>query len=192
MIIKGVEFPEQLILDQRDGKLVIFAGAGVSLDRPSSLPTFVKLTERIISRKLKNKEKDQLDRILGASKQAGVNVHRAAREIIDMEGSRPTVLHGALLRLFPDPLLVRVVTTNFDRHFTTSAMKLFSPHPEEYHAPALPLGHDFKGIVYIHGSLERDEQRLSLIHISQNLHSTFCRVQSQRPCHALPLQRVTL
>ena len=103
MIIKGVEFPEKLILDQRDGKLVIFAGAGVSRDRPSSLPTFIELTERIISRKLKHKEKDQLDRILGASKQAGVNVHRATREIIDEEGSRPTVLHGALLRLFSDP-----------------------------------------------------------------------------------------
>lgn len=162
MIIKGIEFPEQLILDQRGGKLVIFAGAGVSLDRPSSLPTFIELTERIISRKLKNKEKEQLDRILGANKQAGVNVHRAAREIIDKEGSRPTVLHGALLRLFPDPQLVRVVTTNFDRHFSTSAMKLFSPQPEEYYAPALPLGHDFKGIVYIHGNLERDEQRFVL------------------------------
>ena len=66
MFIKGVEFPEQLILDQRAGKLVIFAGAGVSLDRPSSPPTFIELTEGIIGRKLKKREKDQLDRILGA------------------------------------------------------------------------------------------------------------------------------
>lgn len=49
MIIKGVEFPEQLILDQRAGRLVIFAGAGVSLDPPSSLPNFIDLTEEIVS-----------------------------------------------------------------------------------------------------------------------------------------------
>jgi len=162
MIIKGVEFPEQLIFDQRHGKLVIFAGAGVSLDRPSSLPSFVNLTERIIFRKLKKNEKGQLDRILGANKQTGVNVHRVAREIIDKEGSRPTVLHGALLSLFSDPLTVRVVTTNFDRHFSTSAKKLFSDPLEEYYAPALPLGHEFNGIVYLHGSLEREEQRFVL------------------------------
>lgn len=162
MLIKGVEFPEQLILAQRNGEFVIFAGAGVSLDRPSSLPTFVELTEGIILRKLKNSEKDQMDRVLGASKQAGVNVHLAAREIVDKEGSLPTVLHVALLNLFPDPLTVRVVTTNFDRHFSSAAKKLFSDHPEEYYAPALPLGNDFRGIAYLHGSLERDEQRFVL------------------------------
>ena len=41
-------------------------------------------------------------------------------------------------------------------------MKLFNPQPEEYYAPALPLGHDFKGLIYIHGSIERDEHRLVL------------------------------
>ncbi|MFH7326419.1 DUF4020 domain-containing protein [Desulfurivibrio sp. C05AmB] len=162
MIIKNVEFPEQLILDQRAGKLVIFAGAGVSLDSPSSLPTFVRLTEQIVSRKLKKKEKQQLDRILGAHKQAGLNVHRIAKEIIDKEGSRPTKLHEALLMLFSDSGSIRVVTTNFDRHFSTAAQNLFSNSPEEYYAPALPLGHDFKGVVYLHGSLERDEQRFVL------------------------------
>lgn len=162
MIIKGVEFPEQLILDQREGKLVIFAGAGVSLGKPSSLPDFVTLTELIVSRNLKNNEKDKLDRVLGASKKAGVNVHRVARELIDIEDSRPTALHASLLNLFSDLSTVRVVTTNFDLHFSTVAKKLFSDHLEEYYAPALPLGHDFQGIVYLHGSLERDERRFVL------------------------------
>lgn len=162
MIIQGMEFPEQLFLAQRNGNLVIFAGAGVSLDRPSSLPTFVELTEQVISRKLKAREKDQLDRILGTYNQLGVNVHRIAREIVDREGSRPTLLHGHLLNLFSDMSSVRVVTTNFDRHFSTSAKKLFSKSPEEYYAPALPLGNDFRGIVYLHGSLERDENRFVL------------------------------
>ncbi|MGA2400548.1 MAG: DUF4020 domain-containing protein [Syntrophobacteraceae bacterium] len=162
MIIKGVEFPDQLILDQKEGKLVIFAGAGVSLVKPSSLPDFVTLTEQIVSRKLKNNEKDKLDRVLGASKNAGVNVHRAAKEFINLEGSRPTLLHISLLNLFPDLSTVRVVTTNFDLHFSNAAKKLFGAPPEEYYAPALPLGNDFKGIVYLHGSLNRDEQRFVL------------------------------
>lgn len=162
MIIKGVEFPEQLILDQRAGRLVIFAGAGVSLDPPSSLPNFVDLTEEIISRKLKKYEKAQLDQVLGAGKQAGINVHRATKLIIDREGSRPTILHKSLLNLFPESTSIRVVTTNFDRHFSTAARELFAIPPEEFYAPALPLGHVFRGIVYLHGSLDRDEQRLVL------------------------------
>jgi hypothetical protein len=162
MIVKGVEFPEQLILDQRAGKLVIFAGAGVSLDRPSSLPKFVELTETIVFRKLKNHEKSKLDHVLGASELAGVNVHRAAKEILDRKDSRPTILHKSLLSLFPESMSVRVVTTNFDRHFSSAARELFTESPEEYYAPALPLGNDFKGIVYLHGSLERSEQRFVL------------------------------
>lgn len=162
MIIKGVEFPEQLILDQRAGRLVIFAGAGVSLDRPSNLPNFVELTEAIISRKLKKLEKSQLDQVLGASAHAGVNVHRASKEIIDRAGSLPTALHKSLLNLFPESTSVRVVTTNFDRHFSCAARELFADSPEEFYAPALPLGHDFRGIVYLHGSLERDEKRFVL------------------------------
>jgi hypothetical protein len=111
---------------------------------------------------LKKREKDQIDRILGAYHQTGVNVHRITKEIIDREGSRPTLLHGALLSLFPDLVSVRLVTTNFDRHFSTAATKVFPIGPEEFYAPALPLGHDFRGIVYLHGSLERDEQRFVL------------------------------
>jgi hypothetical protein len=159
MIIRGVEIPEQLILDQRAGKLVIFAGAGISLDRPSSLPDFVELTEAIVCRKLKNHEKSKLDHVLGTYGQAGVNVHKAAKEILDRPDSRPTILHKSLLSLFPESMSVRVVTTNFDRHFSNATRELFTELPEEYYAPALPLGNDFKGIVYLHGSLERDEKR---------------------------------
>lgn len=162
MIIKGVEFPEQLILDQRAGRLVIFAGAGVSLPPPSSLPNFVELTEEVVSRKLKKHEKTQLDRILGAAHHAGTNVHKATRLIIDRAGSRPTPLHKSLLGLSLESSMVRVVTTNFDRHFSTAAKDLFPDRLEEFYAPALPLGHDFTGIVYLHGSLERDEGRFVL------------------------------
>jgi NAD-dependent SIR2 family protein deacetylase len=35
-----VEYPEAVVEAHRDGRLVIFAGAGVSAARPSSIPTF--------------------------------------------------------------------------------------------------------------------------------------------------------
>ena len=44
--IKGVIFPESLLNALRDGRLVAFAGAGVSIGLPAGLPSFRKLAER--------------------------------------------------------------------------------------------------------------------------------------------------
>jgi hypothetical protein len=42
-----VDIPEALLAAQRDGRLVIFAGAGVSMGPPSNLPGFSKLAKQI-------------------------------------------------------------------------------------------------------------------------------------------------
>ena len=47
MKIKGVDFPEPLLNALRDEKLVMFAGAGVSMGPPAGLPSFCKLAERV-------------------------------------------------------------------------------------------------------------------------------------------------
>jgi len=39
MTIAGVNIPDELLQAQREGKLVIFADAGVSIDSPSNLPS---------------------------------------------------------------------------------------------------------------------------------------------------------
>jgi len=52
-------------------------------------------------------------------------------------------LHGDLLRLFDAESGIRLVTTNFDTHFTTAAAELLEHGATVYNAPALPLGHTF-------------------------------------------------
>jgi hypothetical protein len=52
---------------------------------------------------------------------------------------------------------LRIVTTNFDTHLSAAAEARYGPAIETFSAPALPLGRDFRGIVYLHGSLPRRE-----------------------------------
>ena len=48
MRIKSVDFPELPLLNAlRDGRLVAFASAGMSMGAPAELPSFRKLAERV-------------------------------------------------------------------------------------------------------------------------------------------------
>jgi hypothetical protein len=70
---------------------------------------------------------------------------------------------GNLLRLFQSGKSVRLVTTNFDSHFTNAAHTIFTDKEAEvFYAPALPLGNPFQGIVYLHGSVEKSPESLVL------------------------------
>ena len=51
MKIGGVDFPEPVLNALRDGRLVVFAGAGVSMGPPARLPSLCKLAERLENRK---------------------------------------------------------------------------------------------------------------------------------------------
>lgn len=52
-----------------------------------------------------------------------------------------------------------MVTTNYDQHLSALLKELDDEAPE-YLAPALPVGNDFTGIVYIHGRLDQEGRRL--------------------------------
>lgn len=162
MIFSGVKLPDQLRIALEEGRLVVFAGAGISIPEPSGLPSFNDLVRRIagISKdaKIENPEK-----ILGALARKDIKVHTAAAGIVYHPGTRPTDLHRELLRLFGEAGKVRIVTTNFDNHFTDAAKEVLPDWAVgEYHAPALPLGDDFEGIVYLHGAARLDPKRLVL------------------------------
>lgn len=122
MRIGGVDFPQPLLNALRDGQLVVFAGAGVSMGPPARLPGFRKLAEKVAEgtgQSIAASETD--DQFLGRLKEDGVRVHQRATEILQPDKLKPNALHRNLLRLFQekdDP--VRIVTTN--------------------EAPALPLG----------------------------------------------------
>jgi hypothetical protein len=150
----AIEFDESIFEALRDDRLVVFAGAGVSMGPPSNLASFWKLTCDIAQGSGLDPS-EPLDRFLGQLHHRDVAVHDRAAQLLSPEGSAPNALHHELLRLFRTSDQVRLITTNFDLHFETAANALFGAIPDIYSAPALPLGYDFSGIVHVHGSLHR-------------------------------------
>jgi NAD-dependent SIR2 family protein deacetylase len=117
----------------------VFAGAGVSCLPPSSLPLFRPLAEQIgrysgIVRE--NSEREE--RYLGRLHERRINVQEAASEILLNPESKPHELHRLLLEFFSSPKGVRLVTTNFDKHFSTAAEAVFESEVETFYGPALP------------------------------------------------------
>ena len=153
---------------RREGKLAVFAGAGVSVGSPSNLPGFDGLVKCVAEGTPgvdpQDRKKKRFDRFLGELHRggAGVNVHEIVHRELDRPESEPTPLHYELLQLFEGASDVRVVTTNFDPHFTTAARELFEDEVPHCYAPALPPGDDFSGIAYLHGSLEQHPEQLIL------------------------------
>ena len=159
MRIGGVEFPEPLLNALRDGRLVVFAGAGVSMGPPASLPDFGGLARQVAEGTgLSTGEGEPEDRFLGLLKSAGTDVHQIAAQRLQQNNPEPTALHRDLLRLYPRAEDIRMVTTNFDLLFEEAANGLFSSGPRIFHAPVLPLGERFQGIVHIHGSVNEPEE----------------------------------
>jgi len=160
MFFDPIEIPNKLLDAQQQGKLVVFAGAGVSMGKPSDLPDFKALACQIAgSHPLSadiGKYKARLDRFLGELSRKRVDVQTLCREIIDNPASSPTEFHGALLDLFTKPEHIRIVTTNFDNHFRRLSQDR-GYQLDFYHAPALPRGDRFSGVVHLHGSIEKLE-----------------------------------
>jgi hypothetical protein len=156
MKIGSVEIDKRIIAALRDDNLAIFAGAGVSMGAPSKLPSFEELSERIANG-TGYELKSPWDQFLGNLHQKGVKVHQIAAKILSSPDSSPNDLHLNLIRLFRSKDRIRIITTNFDRHFETAAKKLFNDLPDVYYAPALPLGRNFNGIVYVHGYVDKPE-----------------------------------
>jgi hypothetical protein len=163
-----VDIPQELIDARRNGDLAVFAGAGVSVAPPSNLPGFDDLVKLVAQDTPgvdpKERKEKRFDRFLGELHRGGegVNVHEIVHREIDDPDAEPTPLHYELLGLFDEASQVRIVTTNFDRHFTTAARDYFDGEVPHYYAPALPPGDDFSGIAYLHGSVEQTPEELVL------------------------------
>ena len=154
MKIAGIKFPEPLLTAVRNRKLVVFSGAGVSMEEPANLPNFQRLAGMIAEgtgQSLQNSE--PVDRFLGKLKHQGVDVHARAAQVLSRDDLWPTELHRDLLRLCSAAGQVRIVTTNFDLLFELAAKDVFTFEPEIFRAPALPLGQSFNGIVHVHGAV---------------------------------------
>jgi hypothetical protein len=158
----GVDFPLELVRAFRDGDLVLFVGAGASVEPPSDLPRFPDLAARIAADagiELNAYDREHLDEFLGSIAPARLDVHHRVAAIIGDVESNPNVLHDAIVRLAVCSPTPRIVTTNYDQHLSTVLASSGMTLPR-YDAPALPMGDDFKGIVYLHGALRDGPEAL--------------------------------
>lgn len=157
-----IDVPQAVLDAAEAGKLVLFVGAGASRAHPADLPDFVQLVRNIgalVGREPTNDEVRHPDVFLGRLQDNGNDVHQLVANAIDRPGSQPNALHQAIMglaRAYPSP---RIVTTNYDRHLTSSATAA-SLVLDVYEAPALPVGDDFEGVVHLHGSLSQPSRRL--------------------------------
>ena len=157
MKIAEIDFPSPLLSALRDGELVIFAGAGVSMGEPACLPSFKTLAEKIAQGTGEVLQDGEEDRFLGRLHDKGVKVHERAVRELSRNNPKPTALHKNLLRLHQKSEQVRVVTTNFDLLFEEAAQEIFGTVPKVSQAPELPQAQNFYGIAHIHGDLNHPQ-----------------------------------
>ena len=162
MWIRDVDLPSSLVEAHRSGNLVIFVGAGASRDAPSGLPDFRRLTADIaadVEVAVSDRDLDQPNVLLGRLADQRVDVRRRVASRLGLPSSQPNRLHEAIVGLAAARPPVRIVTTNYDRHLSTLLGER-DPDVVEYTGPALPMGDDFAGLVYIHGSLLQEPRHL--------------------------------
>lgn len=160
VICGPLDIPDDVVTALEQERLVIFAGAGVSMGPPAKLPGFRQLAQEIAGNPNQTIDKP-IDEFLGDLAEAGVKVHDLCRSIIDRPSRSHNAVHVDLLRLFRSAENVRIVTTNFDPHFSGAA-KVLNWQVNTFEAPMLPLGRDFSGIVHLHGSIRGLPRRLVL------------------------------
>ena len=156
MLFNSIDFPHEIIKAARENRLVVFAGAGVSVGSPTNFPGFSDLIEEIYYDKYgTNIKKDKEDRFpadiyAGDLERKGVDIHNRVANKLSSRDAKPNDLHKSILRLYSNKK-IRIVTTNFDVMFEEA----FGEDERVciYNAPALPDGSDFSGIVHIHGNV---------------------------------------
>jgi len=162
MWFANVDIPEEVVAAHRDGKLVLFVGAGASMGPPSSLPDFASLAKRIALQSNFHLTEDEIlrpDLALGRMKLDGIDVHVRVADLVSDSSSKPNRLQTAIIDLALAAPVLRIVTTNYDRHLT-AVLEDRGAVFEEFAASALPVGDDFEGLIHLHGGLHQDPSRL--------------------------------
>ena len=153
MYFNGIDFPNEIVESIKNGKLVVFAGAGASVDKPTSLPNFETLTEMIAEDTGKTLGKNDLCEVfLGALEAQGIDARGLAAEILSGTCLEHNKLHEAIVDLFNCRDDIKIVTTNYDQMFE-HVVQSRDEGIDVYNAPTLPLGDDISGVVHIHGNV---------------------------------------
>lgn len=166
MLFSDTDIPTALVDAAFSGSLVVFAGAGVSMQAPLRFPSFDKLVDIIkedvdpanrLRERYSSKGTNEIiyretpEQYLSYLESKGHNIRKACTAHLSTKGV-VCELHSNLVRLFPHSGPVRIVTTNFDDGFEIAATSAGRDYPV-YNSPALPLGSDVSGIVHLHGSI---------------------------------------
>jgi hypothetical protein len=160
-----VDLPDEILDAHERGELVFFVGAGVSLSSPSNLPLFDGLARKLARRASHPfSKRGGLDFFIGQleSLPQEFDAHHHTRELIANPKSKFNSLHHAIVELAGIGGAFRVVTTNYDDHLAAAATSTTIKIPDIWHAPALPLGRDFVGLVHLHGSVLRPKEEMIL------------------------------
>ncbi len=171
----GVNLPERLLESLTRDRLVVFVGAGVSMqaykEQPPDryYPGFRELAELIaqrIGRSITEPEKRYLkdgyiDRVLGELDDHAGDVRGHAATILqENETGQRLKLHRAIIRLFIGNLSPRIVTTNFDRLLIRALEAEGLTRGGRWSisvAPLLPPVRRFSGICYLHGNVDEPQ-----------------------------------
>lgn len=159
MIINGINYPEEVIEALKNDRLVIFAGAGVSMGSPTNLPSFRELTKIIAKMSGESCQRGESEDIfLGyLQHKDGVKVHEIAAVKLGDKKLKPNKVHGNIIQLFNGSETIKIVTTNFDLMFEKRLRIDKVKNVKKYTAPALPYGGEFTGVVHLHGSVDSPE-----------------------------------
>ncbi|WP_136055743.1 SIR2 family protein [Microbacterium sp. K24] len=161
-ITADVAVPNDLVQAARSGRLVLFIGAGASRNAPSSLPLFNGLAKSVAAALGEPyAETENPDSQLGDMHSRHSSVKELVRAIIGDTASFPNDTHRAIARL-AGASGSRIVSTNYDEHVETAARNEGITLGRTYFAPALPLGRNFDGVIYLHGSVSEDAETLVL------------------------------
>ncbi|MBE5924709.1 MAG: DUF4020 domain-containing protein [Lachnospiraceae bacterium] len=155
MVINGVDFPREILDAVNNNELVIFAGAGVSVDAPTSLPNFKGLTQMIAQQcgEIYDEDNDRIDEFLGDLHRRGKRVKNIVSRQLTANNPLPNHFHYNILDLFKSASAIRIVTTNQDEMFENAAKERDWKIPV-YNSPAVPYGDSFNGVVHLHGNVK--------------------------------------
>ena len=180
MKIGGIEVNDSIINALQEDKLVILAGAGVSMSSPCSCPDFETLAVEIgkLNSEPYDKTKYKIDEYLGILNEKGIEVKEQSKAIMysrhndkDLEQKlknlRPTPMHYNLIKLSRGKSKrdIRIVTTNFEHYFTKAYKDCLGDEEVSTisYAPDLPTDSIFSGLVYLHGAYEDTSKDAELV-----------------------------
>ena len=152
MIIQNIDIPDDLLKAFEENRVVVFAGAGVSMQSPSNCPSFSDLADRIAEGTGLIRGNTPIDQFLGQVASRGIDIKNKAAELLS--NSLHNNVHKALLRLFPSSDKIKLITTNFDLLFEKCADEENIKIPRIFSAPAMPKGKCFTGLVHLHGDIK--------------------------------------